>query len=90
MISPMTPPGTKVVCVIDSGLVSDGSPAPMRAGDICTVGAWRDASYFYAPEIGGRTAMHRRRFRYLELPRSITSALTSQPLVTEREHEVAL
>ena len=106
MISPHTPPATKVVCI-------DARPVPVfktsrPIGDLDGLSEGRSYNVLDIVEapstisgfavvlveivrpqrnlgVGGFAL---ERFRYAELPRSITALLTSQSLVHEREREV--
>jgi hypothetical protein len=98
MISPHTPPGTKVVCVDDvlSARLTHGIPKSFDlhgikkdevytvrdiVEDECsTVGFSVRLMEIYRPDDVGYSLL---RFRLLDLPKSITSCLTSQPLLVD-------
>ena len=88
MITPHTKPGTKVVCVNADGLsLTDGfTPCPLVFNQIYTVVEIEDfngAYYAELLEVGSNAAFGLRRFRYLELPKSISDCLTEQPLLVD-------
>ena len=95
MISPHTPPGTKVVCIDDSGNCTDGDPVRnwITKGDVYTIWKWVNPTYVLLQEMpffnGEPVEVSRERLRRLELPSVLTDALTSQPLVSKREVEPA-
>jgi hypothetical protein len=76
MISPHTPPGTKVALLVSAG--------KFASGDVVTVG--RMVALSGGPvsasleEHGGRNCYSLRVLRYLDLPECLTSLLTTQPI----------
>jgi hypothetical protein len=94
MISPMTPPGTKVVCVNDgpstqfSVRFNRCASTVLRNGKVYTVTGIefdRDDSLYCCTLAGiqWRGGFALERFRYLDLPKSITDCLTEQPLLID-------
>jgi hypothetical protein len=84
MISPHTPPGTKVVCIDASGTeIHDGvTPCPLVEGAVYTLAQiemWEGRLFALVVEIGDREAFALRRFRRLDLPESLTKLLNVQP-----------
>lgn len=89
MISPRTPPGTKVrfICMPVATLNSVDPAGLVSLDRVYTISGWRDEGYCHLDEMptwhGGLIGVHRRVLCRVELPRSITSALTEQPLVID-------
>lgn len=96
MISPHTPPGTKVVCVLPPTVAfwtngQTGLPFNLKLGEVYTISLVIEAAIESTPvfvatveEIEPLQAFGLECFRYLDLPRSITALLSSQP-VKDRE-----
>ena len=93
MISPHTPPGTKVRCLVD------GYP-DVAKGEVVTLRAWvgqgpydRARGNFifviderppmYHPVTSAELGYGHRDFQKVELPKSLTSLLTSRPVVID-------
>lgn len=96
MISPFTPPGTKVVCIIASK--PPGERVALVEGHVYTIRGWSDFAIsgpngtcengVYLEEIrnamdpkgGGELTYNRQRFRLASLPSCLTDCLTSAPV----------
>jgi len=97
MISPHTPPGTKIVCINDTRAI-----APIKKNEVYTVAeivpVEKSPSKFHVIlaeiEIGitwqtmtDAKGFSLHRFRYLDLPRSITALLNTQPVKDDADLE---
>ena len=86
MISPFTPPGTKIVCIDAKGKNTWGDHPLVIEGSVYTLSEWYSPILFFIEEVptnsmGHPLVFHARRFRKAELPRVLTDILIAVPLV---------
>lgn len=94
MISPHTPPGTKVVVVkpvarVTSSLSKYKAGQFLRNDRVYTVSGWKSGRYCELaelPDVNGRPiGVDRTLLQYAQLPSCLTDALASQPPIHGRE-----